>query len=45
MNRDLYNRKQDLQYWVKGVDHLNEPDKTDILRLLEMRDRQRATLG
>ncbi|MGA8914809.1 MAG: tyrosine-type recombinase/integrase, partial [Nitrososphaeraceae archaeon] len=43
--RDLYNRKQLLQYWVKRVDGLNEPDKTDILRLLEhMQDRERATL-
>lgn len=43
--RDLYNRKQLLQYWVDRVDGLNEPDKTDMLRLIEhMQDKERATL-
>jgi hypothetical protein len=44
--RDLYHRQQRLAYWIKRVnDDLREPDRIDILKLVEyMQDRERAVL-
>jgi site-specific recombinase XerD len=34
--RDLYNRKQKLQYWIQKVKtELDEPDKADVLKFVE----------
>ena len=44
--RDLYHRHDKLAYWIQRVNgELEEPDKTDILKLVEhMQDRERAIL-
>jgi integrase/recombinase XerD len=43
--RDLYNRKKKLADWLKKVNDLNDPDKTDILKLVEhMQDKERSIL-
>jgi integrase/recombinase XerD len=44
--RDLYHRHDRLEYWIKRIHtDLQEPDKTDILKLVEnMQDRERAIL-
>src|SRR2546423_8438951 len=43
--RDLYNRKKKVENWLKKVDDLDDPDKTDILRLVEhMQDKERSIL-
>jgi hypothetical protein len=44
--RDLYHRQDRLMYWIERVNtDLQEPDKTDILKLVEdMQDRERAVL-
>ena len=44
--RDLYHRHDRLEYWIKRIHtDLQEPDKTDILNLVEnMQDRERAIL-
>jgi hypothetical protein len=41
--RDLYNRKKKLADWIKKVNDLDDPDKTDILKLVEhMQDKERS---
>ncbi len=44
--RDLYNRRKRLADWIKRVNEdVDEPDRTDILKLIEhMQDRERAIL-
>jgi hypothetical protein len=44
--RDLYHRHDKLAYWIQRVyAELEEPDKTDILKLIEhMQDREKAIL-
>jgi hypothetical protein len=44
--RDLYNRPKRLVDWIKRVNEdIDEPDRTDILKLIEhMQDRERAIL-
>jgi integrase/recombinase XerD len=44
--RDLYNRPKRLADWIKRVNEdVNEPDRTDILKLIEhMQDKERAIL-
>jgi site-specific recombinase XerD len=44
--RDLYNRPKRLADWVKKVNEdVDEPDRTDILKLIEhMQDKERAIL-
>jgi hypothetical protein len=43
--RDLYNRKKKLVDWIKKVNDLDDPDKTDILKLIEhMQDKERSIL-
>jgi site-specific recombinase XerD len=44
--RDLYHRHDRLAYWIQRVNaELEEPDKTDVLKLIEhMQDRERAIL-
>ena len=43
--RDLYNRKKKLADWIKKVNDLDDPDKADILRLVEhMQDKERSIL-
>ncbi len=44
--RDLYNRRKKLVDWIKRVnDDVDEPDRTDILKLIEqMQDKERAIL-
>ena len=43
--RDLYNRRKKLENWIKKVNDLNDPDKTDILELVEhMQDKERSIL-
>jgi len=44
--RDLYNRRKRLAYWIKRVNEdVDEPDRTDILKLIEhMQDKERAIL-
>ena len=43
--RDLYNRKKKLADWIKKVNDLDDPDKTDILKLIEhMQDKERSIL-
>jgi hypothetical protein len=40
--RDLYNRRKKLVDWIKKVNDLDEPDKTDILKLVEhMQDKRK----
>ncbi|HEX5892543.1 MAG TPA: hypothetical protein VFY41_06755 [Nitrososphaeraceae archaeon] len=41
--RDLYNRRKRLADWIKRVnEEVDEPDRTDILKLIEhMQDRER----
>ena len=42
--RDLYNRRKSLADWIKRVNEdINEPDRIDILKLIEhMQDRERS---
>jgi rhodanese-related sulfurtransferase len=44
--RDLYNRLKRLADWIKRVNEdVDEPDRTDILKLIEyMQDKERAIL-
>ncbi|HEX2068419.1 MAG TPA: hypothetical protein VHF08_06920, partial [Nitrososphaeraceae archaeon] len=44
--RDLYNRRKRLADWIKRVNEdVDEPDRTDILKLIEqMQDKERAVL-
>ena len=44
--RDLYSRQKRLAYWIKRIDtDLQEPDKTDILKLVQhMQDKDRSIL-
>ncbi len=44
--RDLYHRKDRLQYWIKRIaSDLEEPDRSDVLQLVEhMQERERAIL-
>jgi integrase/recombinase XerD len=44
--RDLYNRRKQLTDWIKRVnENVDEPDRTDILKLIEhMQDKERAIL-
>jgi integrase/recombinase XerD len=43
--RDLYNRKKKLAEWIKKVNEIEDPDKTDILKLIEqMHDKERSIL-
>lgn len=44
--RDLYHRKDRLNYWIKRISSdLEEPDKSDVLQLVEhMQERERAIL-
>ena len=44
--RDLYNRRKRLADWIKRVNEdVDEPDRTDILKLIEhMQDKERAIL-
>jgi hypothetical protein len=44
--RDLYNRRKRLADWIKKVnEHVDEPDRTDILKLIvHMQDKERAIL-
>jgi site-specific recombinase XerD len=44
--RDLYNRRKRLEDWIKRVNEdIDEPDRTDILKLIEhMQDRERSIL-
>jgi len=44
--RDLYNRRKKLADWIKKVNEdVDEPDRTDILKLIEhMQDKERAIL-
>ena len=43
---DLYHRQNRLEYWLKRVNtDLQDPDKTDIMKLVElMQDRESAIL-
>ena len=44
--RDLYHRKDRLNYWIKRISSdLEEPDRSDVLQLVEhMQERERAIL-
>jgi site-specific recombinase XerD len=44
--RDLYHRKDRLNYWIKRISlDLEEPDRSDVLQLVEhMQERERAIL-
>ena len=44
--RDLYHRKDRLNYWINRIDlDLKEPDRSDVLKLVEhMQERERAIL-
>jgi hypothetical protein len=44
--RDLYNRKQRLEYWIQRVNtDLHGMDKSDLLKLIEyMQDKERVNL-
>jgi hypothetical protein len=44
--RDLYHRKDRLNYWIKRISSdLKEPDRSDVLQLIEyMQERERAIL-
>lgn len=44
--RDLYHRKDRLNYWIKRINSdLEEPDRSDVLQLVEhMQERERAIL-
>ena len=44
--RDLYHRRDKLAYWIHRVNaELEEPDKTDVLKLVEhMQDRESGTM-
>ena len=44
--RDLYHRKDRLNYWIKRISSdLEEPDRSDVLKLVEhMQERERAIL-
>jgi hypothetical protein len=44
--RDLYHRKERLEYWINRVNNdLKESDRNDVLKLVEhMQDRERSIL-
>jgi hypothetical protein len=44
--RDLYHRKERLEYWINRINNdLNESDRDDVLKLVEhMQDRERSIL-